>query len=225
MKVLVDSQNGNIQGVYNTPLKFSISGKYVIDVPPEVGNITIGVDPLVLIAAKQSALMSLHPTLLQTIGDEFLDISLIDQALSSRAVVAPNKGMVIMPGGSVMTTIMALLVPDLSVVSVIYHGFLLNRDIQQVPDQTEPSPILYGWDPTSSSFVDFGPGVFQVDVMDSTGSVVLVADLQTGVEYPYLDSTPLDVRLRFTSLVTIPWYLSDYLLLVGGSGPPVPPLP
>lgn len=216
MKVLVNSQSGKIQGAYDSPLKFSVSGKYVINMPPEVGLIPINSDdPSLLITAKQNALMALHPTLSEAFNNELLNISMIDQTQSFGVVAAPNKGTLIMPGGIIMTTTMTLTVPILSRIAVIYSGFLLNRDVKQVSEQPDPASLLYGWDLDSSSFVEFGPGVFEVDVMDSTGTTVLVPNLQSGLEYIYLDTTPLDVRLRFTSLSLVPWHLSDYLLLVG----------
>lgn len=216
MKVLVDSQNGEIQGVYNSPLNFSVSGKYIINVPVGAGSVPVdNNDPLLLIAAKKSALMALHPTLPQAFSDEFLDISMIDQILSFGVVAAPNKGTFVMPGGVLMTDIMVLTVPILSRVSVTYDGFLLNRNVEQSLEQPDPASLLYGWDPGSSSFVDFGPGIFQVDMMDLAGALVLVPNMQSGLEYLYADPTPLSVRLRFTNLSMVPWHLSDYLLLAG----------
>jgi len=216
MKVLVDSQSGEIQGVYNSPLNFSVSGKYIVNVPTGAGSVPMDSnDPLLLIAAKKSALMALHPTLPQSFSDEFLDISLVDQTLSLGIVAAPNKGTFVMPGGVLMTDTMLLTVPILTRVSVTYDGFLLNRNVEQTLEQPDPASLLYGWDPGSSSFVDFGSGIFQVDIMDLAGAVVLVPSMQSGLEYLYANPTPLSVRLRFTNLSMVPWHLSDYLLLAG----------
>lgn len=216
MKVLVDTQSGNVQGIYNSPLGFSISGKYVINIPASAGPVPIDINPSTVITSKVSALSALYPLMSQALNDEFLDISMIDPLLSSKLVTAPNKGTTLLPGGYLMTSILTITVPTLNRIALLYFGSLLNRDVKQVLTQPDPASLLYEWDPGSSSFVEFGSGIFQVDMMDSTGTIVLIPNLDSGKEYLYPDITPLGVRLRFTSLAAIPWRISDYLLLAGG---------
>jgi hypothetical protein len=212
MKVLVDSQSGTVKGVYNPPLNFSISGKYIINIPVEAGPVDVDTtSPAQIITNKTNALMALHPLMSQSLGDEFLTTSLIDAtSLTSGIIKAPNKGVVITPGGILMTTVRTITVPTLTRVSIVYYGFRLTRSL---PLDNGPAPVLYNWD--GSSFIEFGSGIFDVDIMDSIGTTVLVPNLESGVEYPYAIATPLNVRLRFTSLSTDFWYISDYLLLAG----------
>lgn len=217
MKVLVDIQSwpqpGKVRGAYNPPLNFSVSGKYVINVPPEAGSIDVDTaSPTQIITNKTNALMALHPLMSQSIGDEFLTTSLIDtSSLTVGTICAPNKGVVVFPGGVLTTSIRTITVPSLTRVSVVYYGFRLGREL---PLDNGPAPVLYNWD--GSSFIDFGPGIFDVDIMDSSGlGAPLIPNLESGVEYPYAVATPLGVRLRFTNLTTDFWYLSDYLLMAG----------
>lgn len=216
MKVLVDIQSwpqpGKVRGAYNPPLNFSVSGKYVINVPPEAGSIDIDTaSPAQIITNKTNALMALHPLMSQSLGDEFLTTSLIDAtSLTVGTICAPNKGVVIFPGGVLTTSIRTITVSPLTRVSVTYYGFRLGREL---PLDNGPAPVLYNWD--GLSFIDFGPGIFDVDIMDSIGTTVLVPNLESGVEYPYVVATPINVRLRFTNMSADPWYLSDYLLMAG----------
>jgi hypothetical protein len=108
---------------------------------------------------------------------------------------------------------------------VHFYGFEQNRNIPGPSAGTTmpaPPPLLYNYDPTIPGFTDFssnpngiGP-IFTLDIMDgATGLTPLISNIPSDQEVIYSNTTPLSVRLKFTSVAAVPWHLSDYLLLTG----------
>jgi hypothetical protein len=200
-----------------------VSGKYVIDVPPEAGPVQLrSQNPSVAIADKVAALRALHPAMSQALSDELLDLSKVDLSLSIGVTAGPLKGTVVRPGGRLVTTVQSLTVGTLTRVAARWYGFRLVRTRPPPPPGPPPPPsvfppeaMLYNYDPGLPGFVEFNPASFAVDLVDATGASVLVPGLLSGVETLYSAATPLSCRLRFTNVMSVPYFVSDWLLLAG----------
>lgn len=221
MKILVDSAQNLVRGVYLPPLNFSISGHLVIDVPQNT-NIDV-IDNIVADAVnmKLSAYTGLFPGMSQitppgTGNDEFLDTTEVDVALSNRIIAGGLKRTAILPGGILMTT--GITIPAITLNNIVAHcyAFLLYRNTgPSSVTKPPPSPMLYNFDPTIPGFVEFVPSVFTIDLMDSTGTIVLVPNITADKVTAFVNATPITVRLRFINNSPHTLYMSDWILLVG----------
>ena len=214
-KFLVDRASGSIRSTHDHPMNFSVSGKYVIDVPSDL-QIRAESDVVAeLLAEKVSRIQALHPSLPNAISDELLAAPLVDTGLgmSSRYVTGPDKRTVILPGGVVWTTAIAV-GASFSNVFARWYGFTLHSDPTASgvygPD---PSPLLYNYNPVSAQFEEFVSSQFQVDLYDDAG-LTFISNLSGGVEQAASFTGPGSIRLRFENLDPDRiWHLSDWLLL------------
>ena len=212
-KFLIDKGTDVIRSTHEHPMNFSISGKYVIDVPTSL-QVKAETDLIVdLIAEKIARFQALHPTLPTALNDELLATPNIDTTIgiSERYITGPNKRTAILPGGFVWTNP----IPTTTFTTVFAHwfGFTLYSDTSVVgPDGPLPSPLLYNFNPISSQFEDFLFGKFKVDLYDAAGTV-FIATLVGGIEQSATFSGT-DILLRFENLdPDRTWHLSDWLLL------------
>jgi hypothetical protein len=206
-KVLVDSRTDEIRGYYKEPLDFSVSGRYVIDVPPGLYPETNVVTDLII--AKINRYKSYHPTLTNVLSDELLAVPNVDLTESSGIITGPNKRTVILPNGYIHTNSMAFVAPTTKAF-IHLHGFTLEVNPST---SKEPGRLLYNYDQLTSSFFDFDPALFKIEIVDAVHPhasqyTFTAADTE---ESAVVATNP--IRLKFTNLGTIPYHLSDWMLL------------
>lgn len=210
-KFLVGTQDGKIRGTHEAPMDFSISGRYVINVPP--GLAVKAQTDLVsdLVNAKLDAIRAEHPTFTGTVYDELLAVPNVDPAQSTLYAVGPNKRTKILPGGSVVTNPIPFAAPISRVYSA-WYGFILYSDPGPSSSSPVPPRLLYNYNPAVSGFEEFDPTVFSVAVRDSTNTSTLLS-LASNSEQNFAFG-PGSIRLRFTnSSPDIAFHLSDWVLL------------
>jgi hypothetical protein len=206
-KVLVTSLDNAIIGLYRAPLVFSISGKYVIDIPNNIIFDTLpgSVDEVFL--AKRNGLIALNPTLNNVFSGDVTELpSQIDTSLSNGYIIN-DAGITLFPGGGIMTNVFSPL-NAFNSIYLHYYGFFLERitDPSLFPF---PPPILYNYDPILEQFVEFDPASIQVDIMDSTGSETLY----TPTPDQLYSANFGDFRIQFINLTSEFKRLSEYILL------------
>lgn len=210
-KFLVGTQDGKVRGTHEAPLNFSISGRYVIDVPPGLA-VKAQTDSVAdLVTAKLDAIRAEHPSFSGTVFDELLATPNVDPAQSTRYAVGPNKRTKILPGGSIVTNPIPFAAP-ITRVYIAWYGFLLHSD--PGPSSATPGPprLLYNYNPLLPAFEDFDPSVFGVAIRDSTNTSTLLSAV-SGAEQNFVFG-PGSVRLRFTNLSPdLTYHLSDWVLL------------
>lgn len=217
-KVLVDTQTDEIRGYYEEPLDFSISGRYVLDVPPGLYPTTQVVNTLIL--RKIAQYQSYHPTVPNYFNDEILATPNINPLNSFRFAAGPNKRVVLFPNNGspsyVTTNLMTINAPT-SRLLIHHYGFLLYSNPGPVVAHPDPSRLLYNYDSGSVSFIDFNPATFQVDMLDNTFSPIYTFVNADTVEIPgAMPVTPFQFCLRFTNLdPNRAWHLSDWLFMYG----------
>lgn len=210
-KFLVGTQDGKIRGTHEAPLDFSISGRYVINVPPGLA-VRAQTDVVTdLVNAKLDAIRAEHPTFTGTVYDELLGTPNVDPAQSTLYAVGPNKRTKIFPGGSVVTNQIPFAGP-IARVYVNWYGFILYSDPGPSSPTPEPPRLLYNYNPLTSSFEEFDPTVFSVTIRDSTNSSTLLSVAANSEQN--FSFGPGSIRLRFTnSSPDTTFHLSDWVLL------------
>lgn len=208
-KILVDSRTDEIRGYYKEPLDFSVSGRYVIDVPPGLYPETNVVTDL--ITAKNNRYKSYHPTLTNILSDELLVAPNIDLTMSLGVITGKNKRTVILPSGYVGTNPMVFVAPATKAFIHI-HGFTLEVNPST---SKEPGRLLYNYDQSTSSFFDFDPALFRVQIADAAFPYTIrhtfsSADAEEDISAAVITSP---IRLKITNIGTVPYHLSDWLLL------------
>jgi hypothetical protein len=242
MKVLVDSLTNKITGVFNEPLNFDISGHYVIDVSPLISSVVPGSDNSVpdLITAKNTAWTAYAETfasfaaiigtpttasdeLIGSVGSIYMDPNVGLAAGGSSGVEVgtvgtspPNKRVVVRPGGTILTNPISI---TGSPTRFFFHysGFSLYRAAVDPANPTNPTPgpskMLYGYDPTVPGFKSFQNSIFTVSVCQPTTPF---SSLLSPVMADALNNFPggaTSIRLKFTNTSTIPYHLSDWVLV------------
>ncbi len=225
-KFLIGTLDGKIRSVHNPPLTFSISNRFVIDVPQDL-DVLAKTDSVPELIYEKTVAFRNRPglsglTFAQT--DELLDVPNIDPALSTRCFVGKNKRCALFPGGTLVTGP----VPILTRVSQIWfhwYGFSLWTDQgpqppASVPERPAPPKVLYNYDPTSESFVEFNYNDLDVEVWNFAYDTKLLDASYETVQYsdpsPYFSWTsaaPVNVRLKFTNNSDKIIHLSDWLFL------------
>jgi hypothetical protein len=216
MKILVDTQTDEIQGRYEEPLDFSISGRYVVDVPDGFGT-----DPDTNVLAdaiqeKIGAFKGYHLTLTNYFNDEFLAVPNIDPAITTstlRYLTGPNKRAAILPGGSIITNILSI---GAAFTTTFFHlhGFILHSEPgSSSASHPSPSRLLYNYD--GSAFITFDPSDFLIEYYDSVGTGVLYTPVTPDVEDTgWSSGGAIDFRIKLTNNhVSRVYYLSDWLFL------------
>jgi hypothetical protein len=217
VKALVDSVTGTVVGTYEAPLNFSVSGKYVIDVPDDFNVAASGPSPATLMADKVLGFQSLHPSYTQAVSDELMDLTMVDLALSTRILAGPGKRTAVLPGGVLMTAPFNITVPSLTSLCVHWSGFFVYRDNATPPVgvpaslKLPPARIMHDYD--GFTFTPANPADFGVELRDAAGSGLLVGVPGPDEEFAYAAATPLTARLRFVNSSGAPFHLSDWILL------------
>lgn len=215
MKVLIDNATNTVIGSYLAPIDFSVSGKSVVDVPDNFGvkaSTSVVAD---LLTQKVVAFKAQHPALPQAFSDELFDLTKVDTGLSSRIVAGDRKRTSVLPGGYLMTAPFTITVVSLTLVCVHWSGFTMYSD-SGPPTVAKPPPsrLLMDYDPGLPGFVPFDPTTFAVSMMDSTGTIPLIAGpIPLDTEVSYASVTPLTVRLKFLNTGAVPARLSDWIFL------------
>jgi len=211
-KILVDSQTNKIRGTYLAPLNFSISGRYVIDVPDSVG-VQASTDSVSdLISAKTTAFIQ-SQGMVDGLNDELLTTPNIDSTKSYRYGVGPNKRSLILQQGWITTNILTI-TPAFTQIFAHWYAFLFFPSTEPTNAPSTPAPpALYNWDTVTSMFTDFDPNIFLAEVRDTTDTSTLFT-LSPDVKVPFAGGPNFNFRLRFTN--NDPnhiWYLSDWTFL------------
>ena len=208
MKVLVDSSAGTIRGTFSEPLNFSISGHYIVDVPAAVNVEASSQSVSDLVSAKLGAFRTLHPLLVNSFSDEFLDAAKVDSSMSTRIVTGINKRTAILPGGVLFTIPMT---PIVGVTKVFLHyaGFSVYRDVG-VPPSPPASKVLYNYDSAVGGFVDSTSSII-ASITDGAGTLSSTPPPDT----EYAVGAPSPFRLSFTNTTSKVMHMSDWVLLYG----------
>lgn len=213
MKFLVDEASGLLKGGYETPLDFSLSGYYVVDVPTALGVVAASSSSSALATAKVNAFKAVHSSLPNSFNNEFLLAAAIDTALSTEYSVGPNKRVALGPGGVVQTPVLTSVA---GFVKVFVHLSIFT--LSYVPSTgalASPSRLLYNYDPGVPAFSDPALSNVTVDIMDSTGGTPMLV-VTPGMEQDFTQSSGFQFRLRFTNASsTRRIWLSDYVVLYG----------
>lgn len=215
-KALVDTAVGLIRGTYVEPLLFSISGRFVIDIPSQIGIIPGDNVVADLIAAKVAAFQGVSG-LSNNVYDELLTSPNVDSANSNGVIIGPNKQTVILPGGMLLTNPIAA-VPSTYTIYLHYYGFILYRAAVDPSDPTSatpgPSKMLYNYDPIVPGFAPFQNSTFTV-------SIAQAAFPFTDINIPTPDTRvpsvaiPASFRMKFINTSSEAFHLSDWILLYG----------
>ncbi len=216
-KFLIGTLDGKIRSAHNPPLNFSISGRYVVDVPQDLAVIA-ETDSLSQLIYEKVVGIQNRPVV-RAVGlpfvfnDELTLVPNIDNTLSTGCFIGPNKRCAVFPGGKLVTNLIPL---SVELLNIYFHwyGFLLYSDqVPQTVDRPEPPRTLYNYDESSSSFVDFNPDDLKLEMVNSTDTVVLITADYEVVQQPAAPVGPGDVRLRFTNMSDRIIYLSDWIFL------------
>lgn len=207
---LVDKATNIIKSVHQFPMRFSISGRYVINIPtglqvtPETSSVAD------LLTKKVNAYLSAHPTMQNVLNDELITAPNVDSSQSSRFMVGDQKRTAMFPGGSIVTNLLNFAAP-VSNIFIHWHGYLLSCK-PNLATNPGPDDLLHGFNLLTSTFQEFDATVFTVAIRNSTNTATL-ATLQMDSEQSVV-LAPGNYRLRFTnnSLDKI-YFLSDWLLL------------
>ena len=215
-KILVDKQTDVIRGRYEEPLDFSISGRYVIDLPEGFGINPQTDSVATLLQEKINTFIRLHPALPNFFYDELLAAPPpnIDPALvahTQRYMVGPNKRTAILPGGSVTTNIITT-IAGFSTVFLHLHGFILHSEPgSSLATHPEPSRLLYNH--TGSGFITFDYNDFLIEYWDAAMGGVLFTPTPEAEE-TWVQGAPLNFRIKFTNIhASRVYYLSDWIFL------------
>jgi len=206
MKILVDSSTNEIRGLYQEPFSFSLSGRYVIDIPSGISVIISSTNSSDAITKKRNAIESAHPDLTYSEFDEFINVSRVDTVLSNAIFTGPNKRTVIQPGGRLVTT---SIVPAVVATKTFIHydGYSLYRDIG-IGASPVAARMLMNYDPILGQ-VPFITSMITATVTDSAG----VDQYTPTPDIEELNSLPSPFRLAFTNNTDVPMHIGDWAFL------------
>jgi hypothetical protein len=216
-KFLIGTLDGRVRSAHNPPLVFSVSGRYVVDVPGDV-QVAAATDSLPELLYEKVVGIRGRPAvrdLTFSLSDELLAVPNVDAARSSSFFLGPNKRTAMLPGGTLVTNPLPIAAPT-SNFYLHWCGFTLWSDQgPEPPDAVPPRPVpprlLYNYDPVAKSFVEFDPSGLVVEVWNSAFSLMLLAaDFETVQAFSF---GPGSVRLKFRNQTTSTVYLSDWLVL------------
>ena len=213
-KFLVDRVDGKIRSTHEHPLEFSMSGKYVIDVPTAL-QVRVDTDVVTdLVTEKIDRYKAQNPTLVNHLNDELLAVPNVDVSpgMSTRMFAGPDKRTGILPGGVIWTNPMVVAGVFIQVFSH-WYGFSLYSDPDVAgPDGPRPNPLLHNFNPVSAQFEEFLPGKLKVDLYEDPGPIFKATLTPDTVQV--VAGSGANVRLRIENLDPDRiWYLSDWLLL------------
>jgi len=228
-KFLIGTLDGKVRSAHNPPLDFSISGRYVVDVPEDL-SVEAKTDSLPELIHEKLTGIQNRPAVRQvpsgsqltySLSDELLAVPNVDASLSTRCITGPNKRCAIMSGGALWTNPL-LVTTTTSYVYFHWYGFRLFLDQgpqppDSVPARPDPPRVLYNYDPVAESFVEFNPGDVTVEVwsVGAGPSYTPVAKVLTA-SYEIVQALSLasgNVRLKFVNNSPVTVWLSDWLFL------------
>lgn len=228
-KFLIGTLDGKVRSAHNPPLDFSISGRYVVDVPQDL-SVEAKTDSLPELLYEKVSGMQNRPAVRQVpsgtlltyaLSDELLVVPNVDSALSTRCMVGPNKRTAMMEGG-VLWTNPLLVSATTSYAYFHWYGFSLWMDEgpqppASVPVRPDPPRVLYNYDPVAKSFVEFNPGDVTVEVWSvgagpsfSPVAKLLTASYEAVQAFSFATGS---VRLKFINNSPVTVWLSDWLFL------------
>ena len=221
MKALIDPLTNTIHGIYQEPLNFDISGHYVIDIPQLIAGVTPGTDDSVpnLIAAKNKQWATFSGIVGNTIFDELITSPNVDPVNSTGITLAPNKRTLILPGGTLLTNPINVVVGTYTVF-LHYAGFVLYRALVNLVNPTSPTPgpsqMLYSYNPDSIGFENFQNSTFLVSMCQPTFPFANI--VTPNPDSPNASVTlPATFRLKFMNVSLLSYHLSDWILIYGAS--------
>lgn len=218
MKALVDTPTNLIRGMFVEPLSFSTSGHYVIDVPSQISIkpvTNVVADLLTLKTAAWKAVAGLA----NSISDELLAVPDVDVATAnittSRVIVGPYKRTTILPGGVLVTNILAT--GGGTQLFLHYNGNLLTRqDVDStnpINPSYPPARVLHDYNPLTAAFSPFTPSTLTVSLVNPNTPFALITTPTPDTKVTV--AVPASFRLSFTNTSSLPYHLSDWILLYG----------
>ena len=173
MKFLVNRSDNSVRSAHAEPVRFSVSGRYLIDVPD---GLTVKAKTGIfqdLIDEKLRAFrtqLAATVNLTYTVYDElispadFLISPGIDLSRSLYYLFGPGKRVEILPNGYVLTN--PIIIPvDTSAIFVHWYGFTLYSNPGDPSDTPQPPQLLYNYDTDIADFVAFNPSNFEVFIL------------------------------------------------------------
>ncbi len=216
-KFLIGSLDGKVRSAHSAPLDFSISNRYVVDVPQDVDVLATTDSLSELLYEKRAGMMNKAAVrgLPFYQEDELLAVPNVDVANSTLCMTGPNKRCAIFPGGTIVTQAISVAV-EMANIWFHWYGFTLWSDPgpqppSDVPARPAPPRLLYNYDPVAGSFVDFDHEDLTVEVFNTAlSSSLLTAQYESVQTFSF---GPGSFRLKFTNDSDKIVYLSDWILL------------
>jgi len=217
-KILVDTQTDAIRGRYEEPLDFSISGRYVIDIPEG-----FGIDPSTtslasLVQEKVDTFIRLHPSLPNYFFDEMLTVPPpnIDGTNSTRFLTGPNKRTALLPNGGEIVTNTLTTIAGFNTTYFHVHGFLLYSEPGD-PSASHPSPSRLLYNHNGTSFTTFDWHDFLIEYHNTPyappGSLIQTVTPETE-DTSWIEGGAKSFVIRIRNIhVSRIYYLSDWIFL------------
>jgi len=211
VKYLVDDATQQVRYGFQPPLRSSMSGHFVVDVPDELGVVPVTSVLLDLTSAKESAYQAAYPTLPNVLSDEFLSSATTYTPQSDKYIVGSNKRMAIRPLGRIQTT-GQLLTGNFTKVFLHFGVFTLSQVSPDAgADYPGPSRTLLNWN--GAVFEEPNPNSVTVEMKNSSNNTIASLPLDSVVSF---SGSNVSFRLDFfNSDPDKTLYLSDYYLLWG----------
>lgn len=207
---LVDKATNLIKSTHQFPLKFSISGKYVINVPGNVSTFAFTDSVSDILSQKLQGFKSLHETLTNSFTDELITSPNVDSAQSTKFTLGTQKRTAILPGGTLVTNGLVFGSPLTTIFSHWYGFTLHSRPHASLTPR--PNEVLVNYDPGLDEFVELDKSIITAEIRNSINSATLAT---LTIDEEQTVSLPASTyRLRFTNTSSTQIvYLSDWLIL------------
>lgn len=206
---LVDKTTNLIKSTHQFPLNFSISGKYVINVPPEISTFAFTNSVNDLLSQKVSGFRAAHSDIPNFFNDELISTPNVDQAQSAKFTIGNQKRTAILPGGTLVTNGLVF-ITGLTTIYSHWYGFTLFSRPSTL-STPKPNELLVNYDSTLGSFVQIGAGDITAEIRNSANSSTLATLTLDNEQVVSLPSATY--RLRFTNTTNKIIYLSDWIIL------------
>jgi hypothetical protein len=179
MKFLVNRSDNSVRSAHAEPVRFSVSGRYLIDVPD---GITVKAKTGILQDLIDEKLRAFRDQLASTIN---LTYTIYDELISPADYLispgidltrcmfysfGPEKRVEIFPNGYVVTNTITIPV-DTSAFFIHWYGFTLYSNPGDPSPIPQPPQFLYNYDSDISDFVAFNPSNFEVFVLGYESTV------------------------------------------------------
>ncbi|MFA5203081.1 MAG: hypothetical protein WC708_01635 [Lentisphaeria bacterium] len=173
MKFLVNRSDNSVRSAHAEPVRFSVSGRYLVDVPD---GLTVKAKTGIfqdLIDEKLRAFrtqLAATVNLTYTVYDELISPAdfLISPGIDLNRCLyysfGPGKRVEILPNGYVLTN--PIIIPvDTSAIFVHWYGFTLYSNPGDPSDTPQPPQLLYNYDVNAADFIAFNPSNFEVFIL------------------------------------------------------------